>query len=440
MTTTPNLGLSIFDTASGSATTFLTFRLAVAGNSSNMTILDTYLGAVSASVVTLRTNSLTNVAANFVSTNYYESTTTTIGTYDTNMMINLKLNSDITGSTTININSIGIITLKKLDADGLKINLASGDLKKNKYYLFIYDGTNFILMGSSVSDQISVPGTVNRLINISASGILQDSGVSASSIPSTPVSLANGGTGKDNSIVANSFFAGLEAGVTLTHDANTGVGYRALKANTTGYDNTAFGWGTLEKTTDGYDNTGVGTGALGLNVHGISNAAFGTGALQLSKGSQNTALGTAAGGSMSSGSGNVFIGYKAGNAETLSNMLYISNSSSASPVIKGNFSASSLQFGAGIALPIDTKIPTDSPYTIIPSNYTLLAETTSGSIQMILPTAGSILGKIYNIKNIGSGSMLITSVSGLIDNSASQVLYRYDSITVVSGSADWWII
>ena len=51
----------------------------------------------------------------------------------------------------------------------------------------------------------------------------------------------------------------------------------------------------------------------------------------------NTALGRNAGHYNVTGSGNVFIGYKAGRSETGSNKLYIDNSDTTSPLIKGDF-------------------------------------------------------------------------------------------------------
>ena len=106
MTTTPFLGLTTYDTASGSATTFLSFRLAIAGNLSNMSTLDNYLSGVSGSVLTLESNRVITVVANQISTNYYENNSADITSYATDMIINLNLDTNISGSTIININSL----------------------------------------------------------------------------------------------------------------------------------------------------------------------------------------------------------------------------------------------------------------------------------------------------------------------------------------------
>jgi hypothetical protein len=74
---------------------------------------------------------------------------------------------------------------------------------------------------------------------------------------------------------------------------NTGVGWEALVANTTGNLNAAFGIQALRNNTTGYYNTALGANALYTNTIGIQNTAIGTGALQNNLGgSYNVAIGT----------------------------------------------------------------------------------------------------------------------------------------------------
>jgi len=182
MAVTTNLGLSIYDTASGSATTFLAFRLAVAGNSSNMSIIDDWAGGISGSILSLQANSLFAVEATRISGNYYESSVAGITSYLGDSMINLQIDVTNTGITTININSLGVVTLKKVDVSGNLVDLDSGDLKAARYTLFIYDGTYYVMIGTTTADQVSIAGTSNYLVSISGSNTLTNSGVSASSI------------------------------------------------------------------------------------------------------------------------------------------------------------------------------------------------------------------------------------------------------------------
>jgi hypothetical protein len=160
MTVTSNLGMNIYSEASGSATTFLAFRLALAGNSSNFTILDTFAGQTSASTASLAGRVLTFVNASQISANYYEATVANITTYVTNSTINLKVNASNTGAVTLKINSLAVVGLKKVDSGGNLIDLVSNDLVLNQYYLCIYNGTYYVLLsfttsGSTVYDTLS---------------------------------------------------------------------------------------------------------------------------------------------------------------------------------------------------------------------------------------------------------------------------------------------
>jgi hypothetical protein len=161
MTTTTNLGLSTWDTASGSATTFLSFRLALAGASSNMTILDTFAGATSASTTSLAGRVVTYVNASQISANYYEATVANITSYVTNSIISLQANASNTGAVTLKINSLAVVGLKKVDSTGTIVDLVSGDLILNQYYMCSYNGTNYVIMGSITSGSATSSGSVS---------------------------------------------------------------------------------------------------------------------------------------------------------------------------------------------------------------------------------------------------------------------------------------
>lgn len=176
MATTPNLGLQTCDSASGSNIKFLDFRIAIAGTSSNMSVIDNAYGVMLNAIGAIRSNSSYSINGAFVSTNYYTATVSSLTTYSTGMIINLKLDITNTGSTTININSIGVKTLKKVNASGTLENLSNGVLVANRYYTFIYDGTYFVLI-NSVSDQVIVSGSPDNYVTISGSNTVIDSGI-----------------------------------------------------------------------------------------------------------------------------------------------------------------------------------------------------------------------------------------------------------------------
>ena len=176
MATTPNIGLTTYTSAAGSATSFSEYRLSMADTLSNMSIIDSYLGGVSGSIASLEISSVRNVDAIWISTNYFTATAPSITGYLTGQIININFNLEIAGDTTININSVGNTVLRKLDLQGSKIALISGDLLKDLYYYFVYDGTNFVLM-NQLAEHITISGSPSNFISISASNVLQDSGV-----------------------------------------------------------------------------------------------------------------------------------------------------------------------------------------------------------------------------------------------------------------------
>ena len=130
-----------------------------------------------------------------------------------------------------------------------------------------------------------------------------------------------------------------------TGEYNTAVGTAALGGNTTGSQNCAFGYASLVTRTTGIDNTAYGVNSLRFGSSGDNNSAFGSSALLNNGGNNNTAIGFQTGQNNYNGSGNVFLGYQAGYNETGSNKLYIANSSTATPLVYGDFSTGNVGIG-----------------------------------------------------------------------------------------------
>jgi hypothetical protein len=100
------------------------------------------------------------------------------------------------------------------------------------------------------------------------------------------LALRNNLTGSYNTAV------GSGALFTNNQSTNTGIGYRALYKNTTGWGNTASGYAALLNNTTGVSNVGVGDEALFLNTSGGYNMAVGISALASNTtGTLNTAVG-----------------------------------------------------------------------------------------------------------------------------------------------------
>ena len=96
-----------------------------------------------------------------------------------------------------------------------------------------------------------------------------------------------------------------------TGSSNTANGAAALYSNTTGSNNTANGFGALYQNTTGYNNIAVGFHALRANTTGSFNTANGYMALYSNTTSDNTANGYMALYSNTTGTGNAALGYAA---------------------------------------------------------------------------------------------------------------------------------
>ena len=183
------------------------------------------------------------------------------------------------------------------------------------------------------------------------------------------IALTNNSTGEKNTAVGVQTLANNQTGSSNTaighkslflnaSDNNTAVGFSSLEGNNSGTGNSAFGSSSLLTNTSGNNNIGIGQNSLYKNTSGSTNIGIGQGALYYNTegnnnigigfrsnlnnilGSNNTIIGhEAGGGSGTARAGSVFLGYQAGFGETNSDRLYIDNSSTATPLIWGNFSS-----------------------------------------------------------------------------------------------------
>jgi len=113
--------------------------------------------------------------------------------------------------------------------------------------------------------------------------------------------------------VSSNLFLGYQAGNVNTSTENTGIGYQALYANTTGSSNTATGTYALVSSIDGYANTATGAWALAYSSQSGLNSAFGFNAMaHVSTGSNNSAVGAYAldGSPFMTGNDNTAMGYQ----------------------------------------------------------------------------------------------------------------------------------
>ena len=216
------------------------------------------------------------------------------------------------------------------------------------------------------------------------------------------------GIDKAGEISTSNLFLGHLAGFNNTGISNSGIGIAALFANTTGSHNFAMGRSALQFNTTGSLNVAIGNSALAANTNGQYNVAIGNNALRAittssnnaaigvnsmynttglnntalgaftlyhnDAGNFNVAIGTYAG-NYKKGSGNVYLGYSAGATTAItseSNTLYVSNSNTPYPLIKGDFTANTLKINSKTTgylavgdFNATTPMPTPSGYRLI---------------------------------------------------------------------------
>jgi uncharacterized protein with beta-barrel porin domain len=86
-----------------------------------------------------------------------------------------------------------------------------------------------------------------------------------------------------------------------------------------------------------------------------------------------------------------------------------------------------------------------SNYTITGADNTILANTTSGALTVMLPATSGISGRIYTIKKIGTGgldnSLTISPGSATIDGGSSYTIYNdWTYVTLQTDGASWFVI
>jgi len=83
-------------------------------------------------------------------------------------------------------------------------------------------------------------------------------------------------------------------------------------------------------------------------------------------------------------------------------------------------------------------------YTATAIDDTIICDATGGAFTITLPAASTVSGKIYNIKKIDVSANAVTidgDDSETIDDAATKALSsQYDSLTIQSSGAEWWII
>ena len=226
-TNTPFLGLKTYNSTTDASSLFLDYRSDIAGTAvtSNMGLIDNFATGTSASLTQLVANPPPYVCSgSYVSPNLYGATVSGITSYETDLRISLRLDTESDGTVTLNINGLGTKSLQKVNDNGDLVNLTGSVLKKNRDYEFRYDGTVFILISSSLGDQLSMEGDFYDLTMISGCGVLVDTEIGISSGSRISGSYINA-QGTDDNLLRHFSGSVINSGVTVSSGSRISGSY-----------------------------------------------------------------------------------------------------------------------------------------------------------------------------------------------------------------------
>jgi hypothetical protein len=173
--------LVLYNDTTDSTATFLSWRTAIDGiaSSSNFYLLDTAITADRARLTALEAlKIIIPVAAIYASGSTFNATGVTgIASYVDGTIIALKLDTTSPGTTQLNVNSLGLRSLVKIDTTGAQVNLTTGDLVLNRTYFFKYiiSTTSWLWIAASSADQVNIAGTSGNVVTVSATNTLDGS-------------------------------------------------------------------------------------------------------------------------------------------------------------------------------------------------------------------------------------------------------------------------
>ena len=92
-----------------------------------------------------------------------------------------------------------------------------------------------------------------------------------------------------------------------------------------------------------------------------------------------------------------------------------------------------------VGSPLMSYVEKTATYTITASDYTI--DCTANTFTVTLPTAVGITGRIYNIKNSGTGEITVEGDgTETVDGNLNLTLSQYDGVSLQSTGSNWIII
>ena len=342
-----NLGISIVGAVGITGNTTHAGTLSIVGQSNTSQLVVRGYSTQTAGQIVIQSSAAAELARIYVLANYsmgigYQAGQNVTGA--NNIAIGPScLASQTSGTTNIAIGQNALEALNSSGHDNTAIGYYALKALTSGLYNFAIGSTN--LQSATTALNNMALGT-NALLNCTGSGNVGIGAFAAYYLT----------TGGDNTFIGTS--AGQRANgsrcigigtesafptVTTAFNDSIYIGYRSgYGGSAAGSNNVAIGSESLQKNVSNAVAVGFNAGKVQTG-DGFTAVGYQAGLLSTS-GTNSTLIGSGAGASLTTSGGCVMIGYQAGNAETAANKLYISNSSTTTPLIYGDFSTPSLTF------------------------------------------------------------------------------------------------
>ena len=123
---------------------------------------------------------------------------------------------------------------------------------------------------------------------------------------------------------------------------------------------------------------------------------------------------------------------------------YFSQIDSLTPNHAQSYSAKSF-FGGGLSLSVALLDSTDSPYTVLVNDFSFMCDTTSAVVELLLPAASTVTGRILVAKRLSAGANVVTLTpdgSDTIDGAADlDLTTQWQAVTIQSdGVSNWYVV
>lgn len=278
-----------------------------------------------------------------------------------------------------------------------------------------YNGSDWV----NAAINLGTDTTGNYMVNVSAgTGIsvshTQGEGstatVSLSANLDALTDVATAGASNGNALIYNgASWAPGSVSVSSADRTTEGIVYGKMST----ISGTVFlGYNSGSSVVSGSSNIAIGSYSLSMISGGNENIAIGVSSLSNnSSGSYNIAIGSYAGGQNFSGTRNVFIGYSAGYNESGSDKLYIANSNTSSPLIKGDFASSTVEINGALSYRQafnDQGMNTFVYLTSSDKGKIVTFNTSSNVTVYVNNFANLVAGERIDLLNLGTGTVQIS--------------------------------